>query len=841
LKQFFAFLIIVFLIVPPINALAGNDVLKTTNSSYAFQHAPARPPGSLALSPSPLLSLSLGGPSYDEQIGLSFCQNFAALAYDVVAVAQTDSSGYGPAYLLNGVTNMGYWYQVDLQYCWPTSTLGIWYPASGFQFGYEVFNPSGNSILEGNVGFSGSVNKGDTVLLNLYFTATGQVEMLASDQNTGAHAFETYSAEGATYFAGTPTNNANAQGFFTGLMTEWYHNNPYYGDEQPVTYSDSSFGLSSAWMWMDEYEPSNLNWSGNCSDETLVTYSANPTQLQYYFTYNGANEFSGANDFVTGSIGTQQTSITLLPAGGSTPLSSSNEFAVSYTLGGQPQVSYVQDNTVTLFADTGTNLAISGVSTGSLSTGSLAYGNLTIDEWVLNSQSNSLNITSGSTTTFYYYELLNQQVGYFCSEQAPSSPTLTYYTAPSVASSQSNPTDTVMLLPYYWQQTIMVLRGTALSISNNISGTAQDQWSTPISSWTITQPNELYYDISYYHQYEFTISYTSSDGSVPTAAPLLSGTQFGSPYQLPLATSLQTTWLDENTPWSISNVVTSPSGTEQWVATGITSGSVSGATTITPVYYDQYQVTASYSTSDNTSPSAVVFLSGTSLGSSSTATLTTLPQTFMLDAGSSWSVNNQIIAGSGTEQWVATGITSGSVSGATTITPVYYDKYQVTFVISPSGAGSTSPAGINVWENAGSLSLMATPSAGYSFSIWSSNTGSISFSNANSASATATISGTGTITATFALTPTSTPSPTSAPTSAPPSTPSPTATPTSTAIPYSTPNSALITQSTPSPTPSVSEFPSAVITITALIAVIAAILFYTKKPKNVQKLRFNDP
>jgi hypothetical protein len=37
----------------------------------------------------------------------------------VTAVAQTDaSSGYGPAYLLNGLTDKGYWYQVGLAWNW---------------------------------------------------------------------------------------------------------------------------------------------------------------------------------------------------------------------------------------------------------------------------------------------------------------------------------------------------------------------------------------------------------------------------------------------------------------------------------------------------------------------------------------------------------------------------------------------------------------------------------------------------------------------------------------------------------------------------------------------------
>ena len=109
--------------------------------------------------------------------------------------------------------------------------------------------------------------------------------------------------------------------------------------------------------------------------QTQVTYSSNPTQLQSLASH-GATEYSNANEFITGSIVQQMTSITLLPAGGSTPLSATNEFAVSYTLDSEPQVSYAQNGTLTFAADNGTNVVISGVSTGSSST----------EEWVLNSQ-----------------------------------------------------------------------------------------------------------------------------------------------------------------------------------------------------------------------------------------------------------------------------------------------------------------------------------------------------------------------------------------------------------------------------------------------------------------------
>ena len=174
--------------------------------------------------------------TYDEQLGMTFTQNFASLAYNVTAVPQADSNGYGPAYLLNGLSNDGYWYQVGLSYNWPYANGGY---NPGFNFNYEVFNSAGKSVYPTNGGglksFSGgTVNSGDLVLLNLYFN-DGIVYMSAKDWNTGAVAQATYADSQTSSFTGlsSPSNN----GFFSGLMTEWYHANPYTGDETQVTYS----------------------------------------------------------------------------------------------------------------------------------------------------------------------------------------------------------------------------------------------------------------------------------------------------------------------------------------------------------------------------------------------------------------------------------------------------------------------------------------------------------------------------------------------------------------------------------------------------------------------------
>ena len=162
--------------------------------------------------------------SYDEQFGLTFTQDFSSLAYNVTAVQQTYENNWGPAYLLNGLSNQGYWYQVGIAWNWPYISSGY---NSGFNFFYEVYSPTGVSIFPTNVGgglqkFSSQVNQGDSILLSLTFSS-GNVVMYAYDWNTHATASETYSSQGATYFVGSPTSDANSQGFFTGLMTEQYN------------------------------------------------------------------------------------------------------------------------------------------------------------------------------------------------------------------------------------------------------------------------------------------------------------------------------------------------------------------------------------------------------------------------------------------------------------------------------------------------------------------------------------------------------------------------------------------------------------------------------------------
>jgi hypothetical protein len=193
-----------------------------------------------------------------------------------------------------------------------------------------------------------------------------------------------------------------------------------------------------------------------------------------------------------------------------------------------------------------------------------------------------------------------------------------------------------------------------------------------------------------------------------------------------------------------------------------------------------------------------------------------------------FSVNTPVSGGTGVQyvltSWSGsgTGAYSGSSSSSSvtmnnpiTETANWQTQYQVTFAV--NGGGLTIPTGSNVWENAGSLHITATPNTGYTFSFWSSNTGSITFNNDNSASATATISGTGTITATFAITTSPTPI-VSSPSSTPiVSSPSPTPIVSS---PSPTP---IVSSSSPTPKGS-SPSPTPLYVVLVAVIIVAAII-----------------
>lgn len=141
-----------------------------------------------------------------------------------------------------------------------------------------------------------SVNPGDFVFLRLGFSSSN-ITMYVHDWNTNASSQTSYDAFGARDFVPTGNYPTNHNGFFTGLMTEQYHNGLYYGDERQATYSESGFGVSSAWMWIDEFHVP-YNQYTEFYQYSLANYTNNARLVN--FTSTGAFESSNAHEFITG-------------------------------------------------------------------------------------------------------------------------------------------------------------------------------------------------------------------------------------------------------------------------------------------------------------------------------------------------------------------------------------------------------------------------------------------------------------------------------------------------------------------------------------------------------------
>jgi hypothetical protein len=234
-----------------------------------------------------------GKATYDQQISLIFRQDFLnLLRFNVTAVPQTDSSGFGPAYLLNGLSDSGYWYQVGLAYNWPLAS-GTSY-SSGFHFIWEVFYPNGSTSNPALSRIPDNVNQGDIVRLSLSFSG-GSVFMDTLDYNTGASSSHSYTAGGGTIFKGSSSSRATRTP--TSLMTEWYHASPSEPSMKQVTYSEQNVPISSAWICISEYAPSNPNTSvfGQCSSELLLGSQTQP------YSYHGLNAYANQYMFQTGS------------------------------------------------------------------------------------------------------------------------------------------------------------------------------------------------------------------------------------------------------------------------------------------------------------------------------------------------------------------------------------------------------------------------------------------------------------------------------------------------------------------------------------------------------------
>ena len=497
---------------------------------------------------------------YDEQLGTTFTQNFTALAYTLTAVAQSGTDNYGPAYLVNGLANTGYWYQVGLAYNWDGN------PTTGFQLAYEVFNPSGFSVFPvsgGGMATFSPVNPGDTILLSLSFS-NGIVVMQGTDQTSGAHTQETYTSAGATTFVGNASSLSNSQGFFTGLMTEWYHTNPYYGDEQKVTYNTTGSGITSAWLWMDEFSvaPNGIMSSLFGKNSLSPVSFSNPTQLQS-LSSNGATVSENATQFITGNISTVALTFGYsVTGGGSAPPAPT----LTYISAGAKQTATLTQTNQAFLVDIGSTWAVTDQLSSSTST----------ERWATN-QATTGTAVSAQTISFVYYHEYLVTFGFSVIGGGSN------YTAPSVTCQEFGSPITKTTGTQIWADAAQYSFQTLLTGS-----TSSERWAANSTSGMISSSGNI--NAEYFHQYLTIVSYSVIGGGTP-GAPTFSAATFGSSLIQTLTTQPQALWIDTNATYSVTNLLSGSTSTERWQPNVSTAGNVVSSSTINIPYYHQYYVT----------------------------------------------------------------------------------------------------------------------------------------------------------------------------------------------------------------------------------------------------------
>ena len=622
---------------------------------------------------------------YDEQLGTTFTQNFTSLAFITTATAQTGTDGYGPAYLVNGLGNTGYWYQVGLAYDWDGNAT------TGFQLAYEVFNSSGRSVYPasgGGMAAFSPVNAGDTILLSLSF-ANGNVVMQGTDQTTGAQAQKTYSAMGATSFTGSPAAIANSNGFFTGLMTEWWHTAPYYGDEQKLTYTTTGSGITSAWLWMDEFsEAPNGTMTGifGKNSPTPISFSSNQTQLQS-LSYNGATLAENATQFVTGTISLVALTFSYSVSGGGTGPAP----VLTYVTAGVKQTATLTQSSQAIQVDIGSAWSITGQLSSSTTT----------ERWQTN-QTTTGTASSPQTISLVYYHQYLVTFAFYVTGGG------TNYTSPSVYCQQFGSAASQAAGTPGWAD------AGPYSFPMLLGGSSDfERWDAATTSGTVSGTGTI--TTVYYHQFLTIVNYAVVDGGTP-GAPTFNATQFGSVFNQVLTTQPQNLWVDSSASYSIDSLLPGSTAAERWQPQVAMTGTVTASGNITIAYFHQYYVTFNQSPADGGSVSSTSdwYEAGTSVQSNASA-----------NAG--WQFENW--SGSGAGSYSGNNSRGNiTINSPLTETAVFYPgltitvsyKISVTYIYGtatgtvPSGAPETiyAPAGTSVQLTAKPKTFI------YSFAGW---------------------------------------------------------------------------------------------------------------------------
>jgi hypothetical protein len=274
--------------------------------------------------------------------------------------------------------------------------------------------------------------------------------------------------------------------------------------------------------------------------------------------------------------------------------------------------------------------------------------------------------------------------------------------------------------------------GSAWSVTTTLGGSTTDErWATgqqTAGNATVAQTIAL----SYYHQYAATVSFMIRGAE--TTGPDFTYTTFGAVHSAITALPAIGVWADAGTQYGMSGTLTGSNAQERWGTTDSLNGTAAGPFSLAPTYYQQFLVSAKYSTIGGGDPASAgeIYLSAPSFGSEGTTVLTPNAQSLWLDAGSAYGVTQNVSStepfsdggGAGfyaeAERWI-TNSTGGTVTEGLGINPQYQNQYLVALQPSSAAAGTVSVSG--GWYDAGTkLQVTATANSGWKLATWTSAT-----------------------------------------------------------------------------------------------------------------------
>jgi hypothetical protein len=203
-----------------------------------------------------------------------------------------------------------------------------------------------------------------------------------------------------------------------------------------------------------------------------------------------------------------------------------------------------------------------------------------------------------------------------------------------------------------------------------------------------------------------TMSYSVAGGGTGYSPPVLTYVAAGVTHEVPLGTDPSAFDLDAGSGWSVSSQLPGSGTTERWEASQPTTGTASSSSVMSLTYYHQFLEDITYSVVGGGTGFSAPSLSGPQLGEKAFLSRgpTSLPTSFWLDSGLTYTATNPLPGSTSSERWFAVGgnqsIVGGRSDGASTISIVYNNQYYLAV------KGISSASG---WYDSGAPVVVSEP------------------------------------------------------------------------------------------------------------------------------------